>query len=190
MSRKDVDELRADKSKVQSEAAEQGGASRKVWHHQQHMVIQHEWERLHKLYDLNYEACTSDDGRNARLDRRSSPSNSFLHYTGKPNDHIFVNPEFNNAQAMLDHAEKIFRTDSSIEITAVVPDWKEIDVSGFGIECMGFKVWGSLESGVRVRVTGGGGSPRMNLIQMDLMTDGLWGPFGKFPTFPGCPLSW
>ena len=44
-------------------------------------------------------------------------------------------------------------------------------------------------AGVRVRVTGGGGSPRKNLIRMDLMTDGFWGPLGKFLTFPGCPLS-
>ena len=37
--------------------------------------------------------------------------------------------------------------------------------------------------------TSSDGSPRINLIQMDLMTDGLWGSLGKFPTFPGCPLS-
>ena len=43
-------------------------------------------------------------------------------------------------------------------------------------------------SWVRVRVTGSDGSPRINLIQMDLMTDGLWGPFGNCLTFPGCPL--
>ena len=41
------------------------------------------------------------------------------------------------------------------------------EVSGFGMECWGLKVWGSSESWVRVRVTGGG-SPRINLIQMDL----------------------
>ena len=62
-------------------------------------------------------------------------------------------------------------------------------MSGFGMECWGLKVWGSLESWVRVRVTGSDGSPRINLIQMDLMTDGLWGSLGKFPTFPGCLLS-
>ena len=33
------------------------------------------------------------------------------------------------------------------------------------------------------------GSPRKNLIQMDLLTDGFWGPSGNCPTFPGCPLS-
>ena len=43
-------------------------------------------------------------------------------------------------------------------------------------------------AGVRVRVTGGGGSPRKNLIRMDLMTDGFWGPLGNCLTFPGCPL--
>ena len=31
-------------------------------------------------------------------------------------------------------------------------------VSGFGMECWGLKVWGSLESWVRVRVTGSDGS--------------------------------
>ena len=41
-------------------------------------------------------------------------------------------------------------------------------LSGFGMECWGLKVWGSLESWVRVRVTGSDGSPRINLIQMDL----------------------
>ena len=45
-------------------------------------------------------------------------------------------------------------------------------VSGFGMECWGLRMWGSLERWVRVRVTGGDGSPRTNLIQMDLRTDG------------------
>ena len=57
-------------------------------------------------------------------------------------------------------------------------------VSGFGMECWGLKVWGSLERWVRVRVTGGDGSPRTNLIQMDLRTDGLLGPLWQLPHLP------
>ena len=45
-----------------------------------------------------------------------------------------------------------------------------------------------MERWVRVRVTGGDGSPRTNLIQMDLRTDGFPRPFGTCLTFPGCPL--
>ena len=42
------------------------------------MVIQSEWERLHKRYDFNYEACTSDDGRNSRWDN-SCPTEERRH---------------------------------------------------------------------------------------------------------------
>ena len=57
-------------------------------------------------------------------------------------------------------------------------------VSGFGMECWGLRMWGSLERWVRVRVTGGDGSPRTNLIQMDLRTDGLLGPLWQLPHLP------
>ena len=45
------------------------------------------------------------------------------------------------------------------------------EVSGFGMECWGLKVWGSSESWVRVRVTGGG-SPRINLMYHGLVPKG------------------
>ena len=44
-------------------------------------------------------------------------------------------------------------------------------LSGFGMECWGLKVWGSSESWVRVRVTGGG-SPRINLMYHGLVPKG------------------
>lgn len=125
----------------QGHAPDEGGASsgqtpvtnrashtRFSWH-QQHMLTDHEWERLNKKYSFNYEACSSDDGRNARLSRRSSPSNPFEKYDGAPTDRIFLNPPFDNAQAMLTHAETLFKRHPTMEITAVVPDWREIDTT-------------------------------------------------------------
>ena len=51
------------------------------------------------------EGCARDDGKNARLKRYCSPSNSFLNYTGRPYDKIFVNPMYSEAQRHLDQGQ-------------------------------------------------------------------------------------
>ncbi|XRB25503.1 RNA-dependent DNA polymerase [Pseudoscourfieldia marina] len=93
---------------------------------EQYMTNDEEWMEIELNHGPhNLEGCARDDGKNARLKRYCSPSNSFLDYNGRPYDKIFVNPMYSEAQRYLDHSHQIWKNDKSIEITALVPEWTE-----------------------------------------------------------------
>ena len=94
-----------------------------------YMLTDARWSKLVDEYGpFDHEACSDVEGKNARLDSRKHPQDSFLNW--KPDllaQKIYLNPPYSKSQIFLDYARKLWRNNQDICITAVVPDWKEIN---------------------------------------------------------------
>ena len=87
---------------------------RPTWTTEEYMVAPKEWRSIDgTLGPHNMDGCTRVDGLNCLKDqigeplRRCHEQDSFLAYSGKDDDSIFINPPFSEAQKFLDHGIEI-----------------------------------------------------------------------------------
>ena len=94
--------------------------------HEEYMLTAACWRDTSERYGpFNLEACSRDDGVNARLDRRFSPSNPFKHWVPSNGDRVFLNPPYSQVQYFLDLASEAVRKTGAqgVVVTAVIPEW-------------------------------------------------------------------